>query len=593
MKAKNLKQLYLKFFESKGHKIIPSASLIPENDPTVLFTTAGMHPLVPFLLGQKHPLGTRLSDVQKCLRTGDIDEVGDAVHHTFFEMLGNWSLGDYFKEEAIEMSFEFLTSKDYLGLDIDKLAVSVFAGDDYAPFDEVAFNKWKSLGIRESRIAKLPKKNNWWGPAGKTGPCGTDTEMFYWTGDDAAPDSFNDDNDSWVEIWNDVFMQYNKTEDGSYEELSQKNVDTGMGVERVTAILQGFDDNYRTERFWPIIELIQNITGLKYEDNIKDMRIIADHIRSSVFILGDSRAIKPSNVDQGYILRRFIRRVIRIFHKFGVDDFVLENLAEKVISMYSEEYSELESSREFILTELKQEEEKFKKTLEKGMKEFNRVASKMKEFGGSQISGKVAFLLFQSYGFPLEMTIELAKENNLDVDEKGFNKAFEKHQEQSRKGAEQKFKGGLAENSDITKKYHTATHILGEALRRVLSDDSISQKGSNITSERLRFDFNFDRKLTDDERKAVEDEVNRIIDLGSDIIREEMPLQKALDSGAQAEFGSKYPEIVSVYSIGDYSKEICAGPHASNTKELGKFKIKKEQSSAAGIRRIKAVLIQE
>lgn len=594
MKAKELKELYLKFFESKGHKIIPSASLIPENDPTVLFTTAGMHPLVPYLMGEKHPLGTRLADCQKCVRTGDIDETGDTVHHTFFEMLGNWSLGDYFKKEAIEMSFEFLTSKDYLNLDINRIAVSVFEGDADCPFDEEAFNIWKDLGIPEERIAKLPKKNNWWGPAGTTGPCGPDSEMFYWVGSpEDTPKTFNDDNDQWVEIWNDVFMQYDKQEDGSFIPLKQQNVDTGMGLERVTAILQGYDDNYRTERFWPIIELIQDLTNKTYEEQTKEMRVIADHMRAAVFILGDPRAVKPSNVDQGYILRRFIRRVIRLFHKLGVQDDVCENIAQKIIEMYKEEYEELSENKEFILNELIAEEKKFRTTLENGMKEFNRISSKMKEHGGAEISGKVAFLLFQSYGFPLEMTQELAEEISMTVDEKGYNKAFEKHQEASRKGAEQKFKGGLSESSDITKKYHTATHILNAALKKVLNDDSIAQKGSNITAERMRFDFNFDRKLTDEEKQAVEDEVNKVIQDSLEITKKEMPLKDALNSGAQAEFGARYPEVVSVYSIGDYSKEICMGPHATNTKDLGKFKIKKEQSSAAGIRRIKAVLLQE
>jgi len=594
MKAIELKKKYLKFFESKGHKIIPSASLIPENDPTVLFTTAGMHPLVPYLLGEKHPLGTRLTNAQKCIRTGDIDETGDSFHHTFFEMMGNWSLGDYFKKEAIKWSYEFLTSKDWLGLEPNRIAVSVFAGDSDCPFDQEAFDLWKNLGIPEDRIAKLPKKNNWWGPAGETGPCGPDTEIFYWVGNETEiPKQFNDDNNSWVEIWNNVFMEYNKEKDGSYKLLTQKNVDTGLGLERVTAVLQGFNDNYKTERFWPIILEIERMTGKKYVNFKKEMRIIADHIRSSVFILGDERHIVPSNMDQGYILRRFIRRAMRQLNTLGLDLLSIDatvEIAKIIIKEYSAEYSELKSNKNFILSELKKEEDKFQKTLKQGLKEFNRISEKMLEFGGSKISGKVAFLLFQSYGFPLEITQELALEKGMEVDVNGFHKAFEKHQELSRKGAEQKFKGGLSESSEITKRYHTATHILNKALKIVLKNNNIKQKGSNITSERMRFDFNFDRSLTEEEKKSIEEEVNKIIKLGLTVTKEEIPLEEAKESGAEAEFGTKYPEKVSVYSIGDYCKEICAGPHVKNTKELGVFKIKKEKSSAAGIRRIKAVL---
>ncbi len=589
MKAKELKKKYLDFFQQHNHKLITSAPLIPENDPTVLFTTAGMHPLVPFLLGQPHPLGKRLTDVQKCLRTDDIDEVGDAVHHTFFEMLGNWSLGDYFKKETIEMSFEFLTRQ--LKIPIDRLAVSCFAGDNDASRDEESAKAWQRLGIPKERIAFLPKKDNWWGPPGESGPCGPDTEMFYWSAKTPAPKQFDPKDKRWVEIWNDVFIQYNKTKEGRFLPLKQKDVDTGMGVERTTAVLQSFDDNYRTELFWPLIKKITEITGKKYEDNLRPMRIIADHIRASVFILGDERGAAPSNVDQGYILRRLIRRTIRNLHLLGFSQkFQHEKssplivLGEAVIENYKSDYPLLQEKKSVVLSELQKEENKFQHTLEKGLREFEQMAAKTQ-----QISGKNAFLLFQSFGFPIEMTQELAAEKNIPVDVKGFNQEFEHHQELSRVGAEKKFKGGLSEASVETTKLHTATHLLNEALRNMISK-SIHQKGSNITAERLRFDFNFDRKLTEEEIKKVETEVNRIIKLKLDVKREELPLQQALKSGAQAEFGAKYPEKVSVYSVGDYSKEICMGPHVQNTSELGHFKIVKEEAVAAGIRRIKAIL---
>ncbi|MDD3263899.1 MAG: alanine--tRNA ligase [Candidatus Nanoarchaeia archaeon] len=585
MKAIDLKEVYLKFFESKGHKRIPSSSLIPENDPTVLFTTAGMHPLVPFLMGEKHPLGTRLTSVQKCLRTGDIDEVGDEVHHTFFEMLGNWSLGDYFKKESIEFSFEFLTK--VLKIDISRLAVTCFEGDEDAQKDMEAFNAWKSLGISEDRIAFLPKKDNWWGPAGDSGPCGPDTEIFYWASSLDVPKVYDPKDKRWVEIWNNVFMQYNKSKDGVFTLLQQKNVDTGLGVERVSALLQGFSDNYLTERFKPIIDLVCDLSNKKYEDYKKEMRIVADHIRSSVFVLGDPRGISPSNVDQGYILRRFIRRVIRVLYLLDVKDSVLSLLASKVIDIYGVEYPELNERKEFILNEIKLEEEKFSKTLVVGTREFERIAENMIKFNQKVFTK--AFLLFSTYGFPLEMTKEMAMEKGLEVDVDKFNKEMEKHQELSRVGAEKKFKGGLSDSSEITTKYHSATHILGEALRRVL-DKNIVQKGSNITPERLRFDFNFNRKLTDEEKKAIEDEVNRVISLGLEVDKKEMKLDEALNSGAQAEFGNRYPEVVSVYSMGDYSKEICMGPHVDNVSKLGHFRILKEESSASGIRRIKAIL---
>ncbi len=589
MKAKELKKKYLDFFQQHNHKLITSAPLIPENDPTVLFITAGMHPLVPFLLGQPHPLGKRLTDVQKCLRTDDIDEVGDAVHHTFFEMLGNWSLGDYFKKEAIEMSFEFLTRQ--LKIPIDRLAVTCFAGDNNASRDEESAKAWQRLGIPKERIAFLPKKDNWWGPPGESGPCGPDTEMFYWSAKTPAPKQFDPKDKRWVEIWNDVFIQYNKTKEGKFLPLKQKDVDTGMGVERTTAVLQSFDDNYRTELFWPLIKKITEITGKKYEDNLRPMRIIADHIRASVFILGDERGAVPSNVDQGYILRRLIRRTIRNLHLLGFSQkFQHEKssplivLGEAVIENYKSDYPLLQEKKSVVLSELQKEENKFQHTLEKGLREFEQMAAKNK-----QISGKNAFLLFQSFGFPIEMTQELAAEKNISVDVKGFNQEFEHHQELSRVGAEKKFKGGLGESSVETIKLHTATHLLNQALRNMISK-SIHQKGSNITAERLRFDFNFDRKLAEEEIKRVETEVNKIIKLKLNVKREELPLQQALKSGAQAEFGAKYPEKVSVYSVGDYSKEICMGPHVQNTSELGHFRIIKEEAVAAGIRRIKAVL---
>ncbi|MBT3297341.1 alanine--tRNA ligase [archaeon] len=614
-KARDIKKAYLEFFKSKNHKIIDSASLIPENDPTVLFTTAGMHPLVPFLVGQQHPLGKRVANVQKCLRTGDIDEVGDTTHHTFFEMMGNWSFGDYFKKEAIEMSFEFLTK--VLGIPISHFAVTCFKGDNDAPCDEESAKVWLGLGVPEERIAYLDKKDNWWGPAGETGPCGPDTEMFVWVGKEDPPKIYDFENGMWVEIWNDVFMAYDKTKEGKYLPLKQKNVDTGLGLERVTSILQGFDDNYRTELFWPIIENIEKLTKKKYGqkndqhyinkgeqcwvDVRKKMRVIADHLRATVFILGDERAITPSNVDQGYILRRFIRRTIRNIRVLGViiEKVDLLPFIKQIIEMYQEDYPLLGDKKDFIINEVSKEQTKFIRTLEKGLNKFENIASG-KESNHEKISGQDAFLLFQSFGFPIEMTIELANERKIEVDVKSFNEEYEKHQELSRKGAEKKFKGGLSDASEETTKLHTATHLLGEALNNVLKED-IKQRGSNITPERLRFDFNFDRKLTSEELKAVEEEVNKVIEAEMEIVRAEMHLKEALDLGACGEFGAKYPEIVSVYTIGKnvkkgldiYSKEICMGPHVNNTKELVKFKIKKEQSSSSGVRRIKAVLVKE
>ena len=576
-----IRERYLAFFKKHGHAVIPSASLIPENDPSVLFTTAGMHPLVPYLLGEKHPQGNRLTDVQKCVRTGDIDEVGDYSHHTFFEMLGNWSLGDYFKKEAIEWSYEFLTSPKYLGLDKNLFAVSVFAGDDDASFDKEAFEIWKNLGISEKRIAKLPKKNNWWGPAGETGPCGPDTEMFYWVGDPKkVPTSFNDDNVLWLEIWNDVFMQYNKNANGKFEPLSQKNVDTGMGLERVLAVVNGFDDNYKTELFWPIIQKIEKISGRKYEgEAIKAMRIIADHIKASVFILGDEKGIVPSNSGQGYVLRRLVRRAVRYGKQLGMKTFTKE-IAESVIEIYKNVYPEILKNQNFVLNHLSAEEEKFEKTLEHGLKEFEKGAS--------------PFVLFTSYGFPIEMTRELTKEKGQEIDEQKFNEELKKHQELSRTASGGMFKGGLADAGEETKRLHTATHLLNAALRQVLGTH-VAQKGSNITPERLRFDFSHPEKMTDEQKQKVEALVNGWIAEKLPVGFKETPKAEA-EKIALHNFNEKYGDVVKVYSIGTeghyISREFCGGPHVSNTADLhGTFKIQKEEAVSAGVRRIKAVLV--
>jgi alanyl-tRNA synthetase len=604
MHAQELRQKYLDFFTSKGHTIISSASLIPENDPTVLFTTAGMHPLVPYLLGEKHAGGKRLADVQKCIRTDDIDEVGDNTHHTFFEMLGNWSLGDYFKKEAIAWSYEFLTSKEWLGLDKERIAVSVFAGDQDAPFDQEAYELWKSLGIPEQRIAKLPKKNNWWGPAGQTGPCGPDTEMFYWVGDpNETPASFNDDHPNWIEIWNDVFMQYNKQADGTYQPLQQQNVDTGMGLERTLSILNGVDDNYKTELFWPIIEKIQEISQKQYNtsDEIKkSMRIIADHIRAATMIMADDRHLKPSNVEHGYIIRRLIRRAIRHGKLLGINDYFCSKIAIIVIDIFKDVYPETARNKDFVLAELEKEEELFERTLHQGLREFEKLVAGFQiayEKTGKQIteiSGKQAFKLYDTYGFPLEMTKELAMEKGLKIDEEGFHNAFSEHQALSRAGAEQKFKGGLADHGEQTTKLHTATHLLHQALRTVLGNH-VQQKGSNITEERLRFDFSHPEKMTTEQLQQVESIVNEQIQKELPVFVEEMTVEEAKKSGALGFFEHKYGEKVKVYTVGksttDYfSKEICGGPHVKNTKELHHFKILKEEASSAGVRRIKAIV---
>lgn len=586
MTANELRQKYLDFFKSKGHTIISSASLIPENDPTVLFTTAGMHPLVPYLMGEKHPAGVRLADAQKCIRTDDIDEVGDATHHTFFEMMGNWSLGDYFKEDSIRYSFEFLTSAQWLGLDINRLAVSVFAGDEDAPFDQESYDLWLSLGMPASRIAKLPKKNNWWGPAGTTGPCGPDTEIFYWSGDaKEVPISFNDDNDLWVEIWNNVFMQYNKQIDGTFVPLSQKNVDTGLGLERVTAVLNNCD-NYQTDLFIKIVNKVEELSGKKYAEGgeiKRAIRIVTDHIKAATFIIGDEKGVSPSNTGQGYIVRRLLRRAIRYGRGLGINqELWTKEVAKVVINDYQAVYPELSRHQAFIEENLDKEEEKFNRTLENGLKEFNKIS-------GDKIDGETAFNLYQSYGFPVEITEELAREKKMSVDMDGFKTELAKHQELSRTASAGKFKGGLADSSEETTKLHTAAHLLLAALRKVLGDH-VTQKGSNITAERLRFDFSHSEKMTSEQIAEVEKLVNEAIAAKTDVICEEISLEEAKNTGAMGVFDSKYGEKVKVYTAGQFSREICGGPHVKNTGELGKFSIAKEESSSSGVRRIKAIL---
>ena len=591
MNRKELIKKYVEFFKSKDHKLVPNASLIPENDPTVLFTTAGMHPLVPFLMGQKHPQGKRLVNVQKCIRTGDIEEVGNETHHTFFEMLGNWSLGNYGKEEAIKMSFEFLTKT--LKIPKEKLAVTIFAGEkEKIPADFESKKIWEDLKIPEKKITFLGKEDNWWGPAGETGPCGPDTEIFCWNSKSPVPEKF-DPNDStlatdgkkWVEIWNNVFMQYNKDSKGNFKPLKQKNVDTGMGVERTIAVLNGFDDNYLTEIWISIIKKIEKISNKSYKGNEKAMRIIADHIKAAVFIIADG--VSPSNTEQGYVLRRLIRRAIRYGEKLDMKNFTAQ-IAEPVFGIY-DDYKHLQKNKEKILKELKKEENKFLITLEKGLRELKKMAFKITV--NESISGKNAFLLYQSYGFPIEMTKEIAlREWGVDVDEKGFQKELAKHQKLSRTTSAGKFKSGLSDHSELTTKLHTVAHLLLSALRKVLKDKNIIQKGSNITSERLRLDFSFERKLTEDEIKKVESMVNSEIKKSHEVVKQDMSPSEAKKIGAIGAFEEKYGDKVSVYSIGDFSKEICAGPHVKNTKELGKFKISKQESVGAGVRRIKAIL---
>lgn len=590
--ANELRQKYIDFFVSKGHVQISGASLIPENDPTVLFTTAGMHPLVPYILGAEHPAGKRLVDYQKCIRTGDIDVVGDPHHLTFFEMLGNWSLGDYFKKEAINFSFEFLTK--VLGLDVSKLSVTVFEGDDEVPRDSEAAATWKTLGIPEERIYFMPREDNWWGPAGETGPCGPDSEMFIDTGRPACgPDCKPGCKcGKYFEIWNDVFMGYKKTSDGAYVPMDRKCVDTGMGIERTIAILQGKKSVYETEVFQPIIEGVKRLCGVTYgEDEDKDIsiRIISDHVRTSVFILGDQKGVAPSNVGQGYILRRLIRRAVRHGRKLGIEGKFLGELALIVLDLYGTPYPELLEHKAFILDELAAEEAKFSETLQKGEREFEKMLPNLMKGSSRVINGRIAFKLYDTYGFPIELTKELAAEHGFTVDEEGFAAAFQKHQETSRAGAEQQFKGGLADHSDLTTALHTATHMLHKALRTVLGEH-VGQKGSNITTERLRFDFTHPMPMTPEEIQQVEDMVNAEIRRDLPVVCETMTLEEARDQGAIAFFDSKYGEQVKVYSIGDFSKEVCGGPHVTHTGDMGHFHILKEQSSSAGVRRIKAVL---
>jgi len=604
MTAKELRQKYLDFFKSKGHSIISSASLMPENDPTVLFTTAGMHPLVPYLMGENHPGGRRVASVQKCIRTGDIDEVGDTYHHTFFEMLGNWSLGDYFKKEAISWSYEFLISPAWLGLDKGRLAVSVFAGDDDAPFDEEAYKIWLSLGVPKERIARLPKENNWWGPAGKTGPCGPDTEMFYWSGEaDKIPASFDGQDPLWMEIWNDVFMQYDKQADGSFKLLKQKNVDTGMGLERVIAVLNGLKDNYQSDLFSHLISRLEQLSGKKYgetKETTKAMRIIADHLKAATFIMGDDRGVAPSNTDQGYVVRRLIRRAIRYGRQIGIKseyESWTKEIAKIVAHDYQSAYPELGRNINKIIELIKAEEAKFNKTLEQGLKEFAKIVDQLADSKNKVISGQAAFNLYQTYGFPLEMTKELAEEKQCLVDDEACLAEMKKHQELSRTASAGKFKGGLADAGLETTKLHTAAHLLLAALRKVLGDEVV-QKGSNITAERLRFDFSYPVKMTDEQKQKVEDLVNQAIKQNLPVTCREMDLTEAKAAGAHGTFESKYGEKVKVYTAGHsstgseppFSQEICGGPHVDNTGKLGHFKIKKEESSSAGVRRIKAVL---
>ena len=583
MKAIEIRNKYLNFFKEHGHAVIPSASLIPENDPSVLFTTAGMQPLVPYLLGEKHPSGTRLTDYQKCLRTNDIEEVGDNRHLTYFEMLGNWSLGDYFKEESIQMSFDFLTKE--LQIPVEKLSVTVFAGDEDCPRDEVAAECWKKAGILDGHIYYYGKDDNWW-IAGEEGPCGPDTEMFYDTGKPACgPDCQPScDCGKYVEIWNNVFMEYFKSKDGKYSKLAQRNVDTGLGLERMAMLLQGKETPFDTELFKPVMDKLLELQKI---DNIESRRIIAEHLRSSMMIISDGG--RPSNVDRGYILRRLIRRMVRHMNKLQINLDEISTLVDINVENLKEMYPDLAKNEELIKNVIIEEKNKFVKTLAHGEKEFEKEMNKAKEQGKNKIDGKVVFKLYDTYGFPPEVTSELAQENNMTVDMKEFDELFKAHQEKSRMGSEQKFKGGLAEQNDTTIAYHTATHLLNAALKVVLGPET-HQRGSNITVDRMRFDFNCDHKMTDEEKKKTEDLVNKWIEEALPVTVEEMKKEDAVKSGAECMFIEKYPDVVTVYTIGDVSKELCGGPHVKNTSKLGKFKIKKEEASSAGVRRIKAIL---
>lgn len=587
LERKELLKMYFEFFESKSHTLIPSASLIPENDPSVLFTTAGMHPLVPYLLGTPHPGGKRLVDIQKCIRTSDIDSVGDSTHLTFFEMLGNWSLGDYFKEEMIPWSFEFLTNEKYLGIDARSLAFTVFAGNEDAPRDEVSASLWKKCGAKEENIYYLDKENNWWELGTGSGPCGPDTEMFIKRPCKCGNCKCTPDENCgcFVEIWNDVFMEY-EAKDGKYIPLKQKNVDTGMGVERVLMTINNEESVYDIDVFFGARNLLSNITNTKYEDNLKSYRVILDHIRTITFILGDDIKLTPSNTGRGYVLRRLVRRAIRYMNNLSKDTSLLLELSKYYVDYYKNEYSELIRNKDFIINELNNEINKFNKTINQGMREFDKV---VKNINGNKIDGVNAFKLFDTYGFPLEFTMELASELGIEVDKDGFENKMKEHQELSRTASKGEFKGGLADDSYESVKYHTLAHIMLACLKKMYGNDVI-QKGSNINPERLRFDFSLDRKMTDEEKRELTKLVNEVIKMNIPVIREEMTYEEAKKSGAEGIFTDKYGSVVSVYSVGDVSKEICGGPHVKNTSELGTFRILKEESSSSGVRRIKAIL---
>lgn len=581
----NLKEEYIKFFEENGHKQIPSAPIVPKDDPTVLFNTAGMQPLVPYLLGKPHPYGKRLCDYQKCVRLTDLEEIGDKTHHTFFEMLGNWSLGDYFKKESIKYSFDFLTK--VLHIPVERLAITVFEGDDKIPRDEVSAARWRDMGISDKRIAYLGRDDNFW-IAGETGPCGGDTEIFYFRSEDDIPEKFDPDDDRWVEIWNNVFMEFYQDEDGNITELKQKNVDTGMGLERVVAVLEGVDDNYKSSVWSDVISLLEDITSLPYDGNEKAMRVVADHIRTATFIAADPAGIKPSNNGQGYILRRLIRRAIRYARSLNIDinSNWDERIALLIISKYEKYYDELSENKDVVLEVLKNEKMKFARTLEKGLREFDRLVRNDKK----EVNKDIAFKLYDTYGFPIEQTIEEARERGMSVDEEGFKEKFREHQEKSKSASRGKFKGGLAGTSEMEVKYHTATHLLNAALKIVLHSNDSHQMGSNITPERMRFDFTCDHKLSKEEIKEAEDIVNKWIQADYPVYRKEMTKAEALASGAECRFIERYPENVTVYEIGDVSKELCGGPHVKHTNVLGHFKIVKEEACSAGVRRIKAIL---
>lgn len=577
----NVRDEFINYFVSKGHKQIPSSPIVPENDPTVLFNTAGMQPLVPYLMGQSHPYGKRLCDYQKCVRLTDLEEIGDGTHHTFFEMLGNWSLGDYFKDESITFSFEFLTK--ILGIPLERLAVTVFAGSDDIPRDMVSARKWEELGVSPDRIAYL--SDNFW-IAGDSGPCGADTEIFYFRSDDEIPSKFDPDDERWVEIWNNVFMEFYKDSDGKISELKQKNVDTGMGLERIVSVMEGVDDNYLSSIWRDVIGLIESISSLSYEGHEKEMRILADHIRTATFIAADPIGVKPSNTDRGYILRRLIRRSVRFASMLGIDvnsDYD-EKISELIISKYSKYYPELSDNKDVVISVLRNEKIKFGRTLEKGLREFDKLVK-----NSDNVASDIAFKLYDTYGFPIELTIEEAKTRGMNVDVDGFYEKFRAHQEKSRTASKGMFKGGLLGHSEIETRYHTATHLLNAALKKVIGPESC-QLGSNINTERMRFDFPCDHKLTDDEKAKVEDLVNLWIKEDYPVTVCEMSKEEALASGAECRFIEKYPDVVTVYSIGDFSSELCGGPHVSSTSEIGHFKILKEQSSGSGVRRIKAVI---